>query len=203
MAQIVAATRNEKKLEELRKLLAGQNVEIVGLNSYKNCPPIEEDGTTFEENARKKALAANQYTDLPAFADDSGLEVEALNGAPGIHSARYAEGSDADRIAKLLSEMAGQTNRKARFVCVIAIAFNGEVIETFRGEVNGVIADAPHGNSGFGYDPVFIPDGYDQTFGELSAEIKDTISHRAKAVKAAVEFVEDEMSSCFDDFESV
>jgi len=203
MAQIVAATKNEKKLQELRKLLAGQDVEIVGLNSYKNFPDVIEDGKTFEENARKKALAANEYTDLPAFADDSGLEVEALGGAPGIYSARYAEGTDADRTAKLLKELEGQTNRKAKFVCVIAIAINGEVIETFRGEVAGVIGAAPRGSHGFGYDPVFIPDGYDQTFGELDADVKDKISHRAKAVKAAVDFVENEMSACFDDFETV
>lgn len=203
MAQIVAATKNEKKLQELRKLLAGQDVEVVGLNSYRNCPDVIEDGKTFDENARKKALAATQYTDLPAFADDSGLEVEALDGAPGIYSARYAEGTDADRIAKLLKELEGKENRRAKFVCVIAIAFNGEVIETFRGEVAGVITTAPRGNSGFGYDPVFIPDGYDKTFGELDADTKDSISHRAKAVKAAVAFVEDEMSSCFSDFDGL
>jgi len=203
MAQIVAATKNEKKLQELRKLLSGQDVEIIGLNSYRNCPDVVEDGKTFEENAQKKALAANKYTDLPAFADDSGLEVEALGGAPGIHSARYSEGTDADRIGKLLKELQGKENRRARFVCVIAIAFNGAVIETFRGEVAGVIIDTPRGTHGFGYDPVFVPDGYDHTFGELSADVKDTISHRAKAVHAAIQFVEDEMSSCFDDFEGL
>lgn len=202
MAQIIAATQNEHKLQELRKMLAGQDVEVVGLNRYKNFPEVEEDGKTFEENAAKKALAANKYTDLPAFADDSGLEVEALNWAPGIYSSRYAE-NDGARIAKLLKALEGKDNRRARFVCVIAIAFNGEVIETFRGEVYGVIVAAPRGHNGFGYDPVFMPDGYNQTFGELEAEVKDRISHRALAVKAAVEFVEEEMSSCFDDFEGI
>lgn len=202
MAQIVAATRNEKKLQELRKMLTGQDVEVVGLNRYKNFPEVEEDGKTFEENAAKKALAANVYTDLPAFADDSGLEVEALDWAPGIFSARYAE-TDEARIAKLLNALEGKENRRARFVCAIAIAFNGEVIETFRGEIYGKIIDAPRGSNGFGYDPVFMPEGYDKTFGELDADVKDTISHRAKAVKAAVTFVEDEMASCFDDFEGI
>ncbi|MDD3118733.1 MAG: RdgB/HAM1 family non-canonical purine NTP pyrophosphatase [Victivallales bacterium] len=199
MAQIVAATNNLKKLTELRKMLADQEVEIIGLDRYKNYPEVEETGATFEENASQKALAANRYTDLPAFADDSGLCVEALGDEPGIHSARYAE-NDAARIAKLLAALQGQDNRRAKFVCVIAIAFNGEIIETFRGEVHGVITDVPRGSNGFGYDPIFMPDGYDRTFGELTAEVKDKISHRARAVKAAVDFVEDEMSSCFDDF---
>lgn len=202
MAQIVAATRNEKKLQELRKMLAGQDVEVVGLNRYKNFPEVEEDGKTFEENAAKKALAANVYTDLPAFADDSGLEVEALDWAPGIFSARYAE-TDEARIAKLLNALEGKENRRARFVCAISIAFNGEVIETFRGEIYGKIIDAPRGTNGFGYDPIFMPEGYDKTFGELEADVKDSISHRALAVKAAVTFVEDEMASCFDDFEGI
>ena len=199
MAQIVAATTNQKKLVELRKMLAAQDVEVIGLDRYKNYPEVEEGGATFEANASLKALAANRYTDLPAFADDSGLCVEALNDEPGVQSSRYAE-NDQARIAKLLAALQGQSNRRAKFVCAIAIAFNGEIIETFRGEIHGVIADAPRGTNGFGYDPLFIPDGYTQTFGELGADIKDKISHRAIAVKAAVDFVENEMSSCFDDF---
>lgn len=199
MAQIIAATRNLHKLEELRKMLAGQDAEIVGLDSYPHCPDIEENGDSFAANASIKALAANKYTDLPAFADDSGLCVEALDGAPGIYSSRYAD-DDAARIARLLEELKDKSNRRAKFVCVIAIAINGEVIETFTGEVHGVIADAPRGSNGFGYDPVFVPDGYDQTFGELGAEVKDRISHRALAVRAAVEFVENEMAAAFEDF---
>ncbi len=199
MAQIVAATTNQKKLVELRKLLSSQEVEVIGLDRYKNYPDIEENGVSFEENASIKALAANRYTDLPAFADDSGLCVEALNGEPGIHSSRYAE-NDQERIAKLLNALDGQANRRAKFVCAIAIAFNGEVIETFVGEIHGVIGDAPRGANGFGYDPIFIPDGYDKTFAELPSDIKDQISHRAVAVKAAVQFVEDEMAACFNDF---
>ncbi len=198
MVQIVAATGNKHKLEEFRKLLDDQDAKIVGLDSYPQAPEVEEDGETFAENASLKALAANKYTDLPAFADDSGLCVEALDGAPGIHSSRYAD-TDENRIAKLLDAIKDKDNRKAKFVCVIAIAINGEVIETFTGEVHGVIADAPRGSNGFGYDPVFVPDGYDKTFGELDSEVKDSISHRAVAVQLAKEFVEDELSSAFDD----
>ncbi len=199
MAQIVAATCNEHKLNEYRELLKDQKVEVVGLNAYKKCPEIEENGATFEANASIKALAANKYCDIPAFADDSGLEVDALDGAPGIKSARYAD-SDSARIARILSELGDSPNRRAKFVCVIAIAINGEVIETFRGEVQGVITKEPRGGNGFGYDPVFMPDGYDKTFGELDAEIKNKISHRARAFQKAIEFVEDEMSVLDDDF---
>lgn len=134
------------------------------------------------------------------MADDSGLEVEALDGRPGIYSARYAP-TDKERIARLLDEMKGQTNRRARFVCAIAIAINGEVIESFEGEIKGTIVDAPRGESGFGYDPVFQPDGYDQTFGEMAPELKNRISHRANAFKLAMEFVEDEMSVLDDEFD--
>ena len=199
MAQIVAATYNEHKLTEYRELLKDQKVEVVGLNAYKKLPEIKEDGATFEENASIKALTANKYCDIPAFADDSGLEVEALNGAPGIMSARYAD-TDSERIARILNELGDNRNRQAKFVCVIAIALNGEVIETFRGEVHGVITKEPRGNNGFGYDPIFIPDGYDKTFGELDAEIKNKISHRALAFQKAMEFIEEEMSVLDDDF---
>jgi len=199
MAQIVAATYNEHKLTEYRELLKDQKVEVVGLNAYKKMPEIEENGATFEENASIKALAANQYCDIPAFADDSGLEVEALDGAPGIKSARYAD-TDSERIARILRELGDNWNRRAKFVCVIAIALNGEVIETFRGEVHGVITMEPRGSNGFGYDPIFMPDGYDKTFGELDAEIKNKISHRAVAFQKAMQFIEDEMSVLDDDF---
>ena len=136
---------------------------------------------------------------MPAFADDSGLEVAALDGRPGIHSSRYAA-SDPERIAKLLGELKGVADRRARFVCVIAIAVNGEVIETFEGEVRGRIIDEPRGANGFGYDPIFVPDGSEKTFAELSQEEKNRISHRAAAFRKAAEFVEDEMSVLDDDF---
>ena len=200
MAYIVAATANAHKVDEYRKLLEGQNVELKSLLDYPGFPGVEENGRSFIENAGIKALAACKYCDVPAFADDSGLEVEALDGRPGIYSARYAP-TDKERIARLLDEMKGQTNRRARFVCAIAIAINGEVIERFEGEIKGTIVDAPRGESGFGYDPVFQPDGYDQTFGEMAPELKNRISHRANAFKLAMEFVEDEMSVLDDEFD--
>jgi len=200
MAYIVVATKNSHKVDEYKKLLSAQKVELKSLLDYPGFADVEEDGKTFRENASLKALAACKYCDVPAFADDSGLEVEALDGRPGIYSARYAA-TDQERIAKLLGELEGKSSRRARFVCAIAIAINGEVIETFEGEVKGVIVDAPRGAGGFGYDPVFLPDGYDQTFGEMDQELKNKISHRAKAFQAAMEFVEDEMSVLDDDFD--
>ena len=199
MAYIVVATQNEHKVDEYRELLKDQGVELRSLKEYPNFPEVEENGKTFAENAALKAVAASKYCDVPAFADDSGLEVEALDGRPGIYSARYAPTS-AERIEKLLGELEGCENRRARFVCVIAIAINGEVIETFEGEVKGVITAIPRGEGGFGYDPVIQPDVYDQTFGEMAPELKNSISHRANAVKKAVEFIEDEMSVLDSDF---
>ena len=199
MAYIVAATGNQHKLAEYAQLLADQKIELRSLNDYPNYQPPEENGTSFRENASIKALAACRYCDVPAFADDSGLEVEALDGRPGILSSRYAP-TDAERIAKLLDELKGAENRRARFVCVIAIAANGEVIETFEGEVRGVILHAPRGENGFGYDPIFQPDGFDRSFAELTSEEKNRISHRAAAYAKALEFVEDEMSILDDEF---
>jgi XTP/dITP diphosphohydrolase len=199
MAYIVAATGNKHKLEEYAQLLADQNIQLKSLNDYPNYPEPEENGSSFKENAEIKALAACKYCDVPAFADDSGLEVEALDGRPGIHSSRYAA-TDAERIAKLLKELEGKENRRARFVCVIAIAANGEVIETFEGEVTGTILEAPRGENGFGYDPIFQPDGFDKSFAELTQDEKNRISHRANAYAKALEFVEDEMSILDDDF---
>ena len=193
MSFIVAATTNSHKVEEYKKLLAGVDVEIKSLLDFPNFPEVDENGSTFKENAAIKALAASKYCDAPAFADDSGLEVDALDGRPGIYSSRYAA-SDPERIAKLLGELEGKENRRARFVCAISIAFNGEVLETFEGTVEGTITAAPRGEGGFGYDPVFQPDGYDKTFGDLSADIKNSISHRARAFANAMDFVENELA---------
>ena len=193
MSYIVAATGNRHKLQEYAQLLADQDIELKSLNDYPNYTEPEENGTSFKENAEIKALAACRYCDVPAFADDSGLEVMALDGRPGIHSSRYAA-TDAERIAKLLKEMEGKTDRRARFVCVIAIAANGEVIETFEGEVTGTILESPRGENGFGYDPIFQPDGFDKSFAELTSEEKNRISHRANAYARALEFVEEEMA---------
>lgn len=199
MSYIVAATANAHKVEEYKKLLGDIDVEIKSLADFPNFPRVEENGSSFKENAAIKAQAASKYCNAPAFADDSGLEVDALDGRPGIYSSRYAP-SDAERIAKLLGELDGVSNRRARFVCAIAIAFNGEVLETFEGTVEGTITLAPKGDGGFGYDPVFQPDGYSQTFGELPAEVKNSISHRARAFANAVDFVENELSMLGDVF---
>ena len=199
MAFIVVATGNAHKVDEYRQLLDGQGVELKSLLDYPGFPGVEENGTTFAENAAQKAIAASRYCDVPAFADDSGLEVEALDGAPGIYSARYAP-TDRERIAKLLAALDGKENRRARFVCVIALAINGEVIECFEGEIRGTIAAAPSGENGFGYDPVFIPDGFEKSFAELTPEEKNRISHRANACRKALEFVEEEMSVLDQDF---
>ena len=196
---IVAATRNRHKFEEYRALLADQKIELRSLMDYPDCPDVPETGSSFRENAAQKALAVCKYCDAPTFADDSGLEIEALGGAPGIYSARYAA-TDAERIARVLRELKDAPNRRARFVCVIAIAVNGEVIETFEGTVSGTILTEPRGENGFGYDPIFLPDGEDRSFAELPAEVKNKISHRARAVAKAVEFVNDEMSILDDEF---
>ncbi|MBR2427347.1 MAG: XTP/dITP diphosphatase [Lentisphaeria bacterium] len=206
MLQLLAATSNKNKIREFQEMFseAGNNVLIVSPATFGGLPDIVEDGTTFEENSAIKAQKASHYADMAAFADDSGLEVDALNGEPGINSARYAgpDATDADRIAKLLENLKGKTNRKARFVCVISLAYRGNLVAQFRGEVSGTITDAPKGSNGFGYDPVFIPDGYDKTFAELGPEVKDAISHRGKAFALAAEFVKQELST-MDDFEFV
>ena len=204
MLQILAATSNKHKIEEFRTAFAPvqDKIQIITLDDIPPFEMPEENGSTFEENAMIKARAASAFADLPAFADDSGLEVAALNGAPGIYSARYAgdHASDSDRIAKLLGEMEGCTDRSARFVCAAALAYRGAEVKTFRGIVDGEILLRPAGTCGFGYDPVFKPSGYDRSFGELGAEIKDRISHRAHALEQLVAFIKNELDS-MDDFE--
>jgi len=199
MLDILMATSNQHKIQELQNMLGdlAERVKIKSPLEYPEFPVLKEDGLSFEENSTMKAVQASAYADTCAVADDSGLEVEALNGAPGIYSARYAgeNASDADRINKLLNELKDTKNRKARFVCVITIAYRGNKVKSFRGEVNGRIALQPSGNNGFGYDPVFIPDGYDSSFAELGSEIKGKISHRANAMKQAVDFIRAELDA--------
>ena len=208
MLQILAATTNKHKIREFQAMLDvsadSGRVCIISPDSIKGFPEIVENGSSFEENARIKAGQAASYADMAAFADDSGLEVAALGGAPGIYSARYG-GENApypEKIAKLLKELENVGDRRARFVCVIALAYRGDIVETFRGEVTGRIALEPRGSQGFGYDPVFIPDGYDRTFGELGEEVKSKISHRARAFALAAEFIHRELQT-MDDFEFV
>ena len=208
MLQILAATTNQHKIREFQAMLDASadsgRVNIISPDTIKGFPEIVENGSSFEENARIKAGAAARYADMAAFADDSGLEVKALGGAPGIYSARYAgkNASYPEKMAKLLAELKNFDDRRARVVCVIALAYRGDIVETFRGEVTGTIAPEPRGTEGFGYDPIFIPDGYDRTFGELGEEVKSKLSHRARAFALAAEFVHRELQT-MDDFEFV
>ncbi|MCF7791275.1 MAG: XTP/dITP diphosphatase [Victivallales bacterium] len=186
---LLVASNNKKKIQELKQILKPHQIIVLTSDDIGGIPEVEETGKSFEENAALKATEIAKLTGNYVFADDSGLEVEALNNAPGIYSARYAgkNASDSDRINKLLNEMDNCCNRKARFVCVIAISDKTGTAKTFRGEVYGKILHNPQGNSGFGYDPVFVPDGYQKTFAELPPEVKNKISHRANALKKALD----------------
>ncbi|NCC52290.1 MAG: XTP/dITP diphosphatase [Spartobacteria bacterium] len=186
--KLVIATRNKHKLEEIRAIFTVPGLEIVSAFDYPDIPEVEEDGDTFEANAIKKALEIARATGCPALADDSGLEVEALDNRPGVYSARYA-GEPCDHArnnAKLLEELAGQSDRRARFRCVIALALPDGQTRTVSGSVEGHIAPAPRGAQGFGYDPLFIPEGHTRTFAELGNDIKHTISHRGRALRKAM-----------------
>jgi len=192
MTQIVAATSNPGKLKEFRSLLATAGWEVFALADVAISIEAEETGTTFAENARQKAAAYSRETDLPVLADDSGLEVSALGGRPGVHSARYAgDGTDdSQRIAKLLSELAQAAGgRDARFVCALALAKRGRIIVEAEGECRGVIADTPRGTHGFGYDPVFLFPELGKTYAELSEEEKNRVSHRARAVASLLDLL--------------
>ena len=188
--KIVFATNNKHKLEEIKGIL-GKDFEIVSLAEIGCHEDIPETGLTLEENARQKSTYIVEHYNHDCFADDTGLEVDALNGEPGVHSARYAEGTDHDSEAnmrKLLSKMANVKDRTARFRTVISLIING-VEHQFEGRVEGRIATEKHGTEGFGYDPIFIPEGYDKSFAELGEEVKNQISHRARAVKKLAEYL--------------
>jgi XTP/dITP diphosphohydrolase len=190
--ELVVATRNRHKTREIQHIL-GPEFMVRDLGAHPEVSEIRESGTSFDENAKLKALAASRQLPALVIADDSGLEVDALGGAPGIHSARYAGAiaTDRDKIDKLLRELARvratEVGRRARFRCVVALARNGDLLGTFEGTVEGRITDTARGDSGFGYDPIFIPEGFEQTFGELPREVKNTVSHRAKAIRAVAE----------------
>jgi len=189
--ELLVATRNRHKTREIQHIL-GPEIIVRDLADTE-VPEIRETGTSFEENAKLKALAASRQLPALVIADDSGLEVDALGGAPGIYSARYAgaNATDRDKIDKLLRELARVRatgdGRRARFRCVVALACNGDLLGIFEGTVEGRITDTARGDSGFGYDPIFVPDGFQQTFGELPMEVKNNISHRAKAIRAVAE----------------
>ncbi len=194
--QILIGTKNAGKIREMRELLAEIPVELRSLNEFENIAEPEETGATFMENAALKAVYYARKTGLAALADDSGLEVEALGGAPGVYSARYAgaDSSDAEKISKLLQELkkSESQNRAARFVCALVLtnAAGGIIFQT-EGICRGKIALSPSGQNGFGYDPVFVPEGFDRSFGELSGEIKSRLSHRARAIEKIIRFLRD------------
>lgn len=191
MIELVLATRNKKKLEEMQRLLEGIPVRLYSLDDFPECPEVEEDEETFEGNAIKKAIAVSRCTGKIAVSDDSGLEVYALCGAPGVYSARYAGEGATDRanIEKLLSEMKDIKDRRARFVCVIVIASPDGKVEVFDGYVEGTIGHKPIGEQGFGYDPIFFPEGFNKTFAEMGALEKDALSHRGKALEKLRDYI--------------
>ncbi len=192
--EILIATKNFGKVKELEKLLADLPVQLKSLNEFPNLVEPEETGVTFADNARLKAEYYATQTGFRAVADDSGLEIEALDGKPGVFSARYAgkNATDAEKIEKLLKELkeTNNINRRARFVCAMAIADKSGRIEfTADGICSGNIASEASGGSGFGYDPIFIPDGFAQTFGVLQDDIKQQISHRAQATFKIIQYL--------------
>ncbi len=191
--EIVLATRNKKKIEEIRRITEDLPIAIRSLADFLECPETVEDRDSFEGNATKKAVEVCQCTGKIALADDSGLAVDALDGAPGVFSARYAgEGADDVRnYEKLLAELKGvpPDKRTARFACCIALAFPDGKVMTFFSEARGSITMEPKGKTGFGYDPVFLPDGYTRTFAEMTGAEKDCLSHRGKALEKLAKFL--------------
>ena len=198
---VVLATRNAAKLRELARILGaedggtqdrGTQIRLAGLDEFPGAPDVPETGATFEENALLKARAIADYTGLPAVADDSGLCVDALNGMPGVLSARWAggHGDDQANLELVLAQVADVPGARlgARFVCAAALVTDsGEWVVT--GQVEGRLVRAPRGSGGFGYDPIFLPEGFDQTTAEMTAEAKDAISHRGRAFRALTPFI--------------
>lgn len=201
--KLVFATNNTHKLREIREIL-GDRFDVLSLADIGCHEDIPEDGATLEENSEAKALYVFNHYGYDCFADDTGLEVDALGGEPGVHSARYAEGTDHDSEAnmrKLLTKLGNNNNRKARFRTVITLIrkrhgeSDGMRKDCFCGEVEGTIAHEKHGTEGFGYDPIFVPDGYDQSFAELGEAVKNQISHRGRAVRKLAEFLKQEIEN--------
>ena len=199
---VVLATRNAAKLRELARILGaedsaahdgGEQIRLAGLDEFPGAPDVPETGATFEENALLKARAIADYTGLPAVADDSGLCVDALNGMPGVLSARWAggHGEDQANLELVLAQVADVPDARlgARFVCAAALAAPGAREWVVTGQVEGRLIRAPRGSGGFGYDPIFLPDGFGQTTAEMTAEAKDAISHRGRAFRALTPFI--------------
>ncbi len=181
--ELLVATHNSGKASEFQKIL-GPHITVKSASDF-NLPDVEETGTTYHENARLKALHGAQFSNLPTLGDDSGFEVDALDGKPGLYTARFikAQGSADQAFASLQTEL-GDKSRVARFVCCLCLAWPDGHVEHVKEEVVGHFTHPPRGDKGFGYDPVFMPQGYDVTFGELSHEVKNKISHRGRAVQA-------------------
>lgn len=192
---VVLATRNPGKIRELRALLKPLPVRLLTEDEVGDLPVVEEDQPTLEGNARKKALVVHRHTGRPALADDTGLEVMALDGAPGVHSARYAgeDASDAANRARLLRELRGVEDRRAQFRTVVAFAEEGEV-HCVEGVCRGQVIREERGTEGFGYDALFVPAGETRTFAELSPEEKNDISHRGQALRKFVDYMRERLS---------
>ncbi|MEP1304301.1 MAG: RdgB/HAM1 family non-canonical purine NTP pyrophosphatase [Balneola sp.] len=192
MNKLILASRNKNKIEEMKELVAHLGIEVFSALDFPDLEEVEEDKPTLEGNALKKARYVNKQTGIPALSDDTGLEVEALDGAPGVYSARYA-GEDAtyqDNVLKLLAALHGKSNRKAQFRTVVALV-DGDKEYTFEGVCQGSIIEEQQGSKGFGYDPIFMPEDFAETFAQMDASIKNLISHRGKAVQKFVDFLED------------
>ena len=188
--RLIIATRNAPKTAEIRAMI-GDRFKVLDVTSFPACPEIEETGTTFLENARLKAEGISRVIDGWVLSDDSGLEVDALGGAPGVWSSSFGgeEGNHALNNARLLSEMEGKADRRARFRCTMVLAQSGKEVAHFSGTVEGTIIADARGAKGFGYDPLFVPEGHAATFAELGDEVKNSLSHRARALTQAVEFL--------------
>lgn len=188
--RLIIATRNAHKTAEIRAMI-GDRFEVLDVTSFPECPEIEETGTTFLENARLKAEGISRVIGGWVLSDDSGLEVDALGGAPGVWSSSFGgeEGNHALNNTRLLLEMEGKADRRARFRCTMVLAQGGEEVANFSGTVEGTIIADARGAMGFGYDPLFVPEGHAATFAELGDEVKNTLSHRARALTQAVEFL--------------
>jgi len=189
MNKLVFATNNRHKIAEIQHII-GNNLQLLSLKDIQFEGEIPETSPTIEGNAIQKATFIHDRFSLNCFADDTGLEVEALDGTPGVYSARYAgeNATYADNVNKLLREMQGVENRKACFKTVIALFWDGQVYQ-FEGKICGFITAKPSGDSGFGYDPIFLPDGFQQTFAEMDATLKNKISHRAIATQKLIKFI--------------
>lgn len=189
LPRLILATRNAHKTAEIRAMI-GDRFEVLDATAFPDFPEIEETGTTFLENARLKAEGISRRVEGWVLSDDSGLEVDALGGAPGVWSSSYGgeEGNHARNNARLLGEMAGKADRSARFRCTMVLARDGMEQANFSGTVEGSLVESLHGSGGFGYDPLFIPAGHDRTFAELGDAIKNTLSHRSRALGQVIAF---------------